>query len=396
MAVDYAEVCRRMRAVGEDPDRVFAAAPVMARRAVEAGQRPSGAIPLQRTVKWTRAEAAADTEPGDGYSIDGYASVFDSPTEIHSWEGSFTEVVDKGATKKSLREGLPKLQFDHGYHPLLGGLPLGRWDTGNEDDHGMYLAGRMRQNWLIEPFAEAIREQDVDGMSIRFSVVREKWVDKDGKEIKDDDELFELLYWGAGDRGPITRHLREIKVAEAGPVVWPAYKDTSVGARSDGAMVIDLAAMRAAPEHAGYAIAELDRALSAHAPTGGTPLGTDPATRWQPIGAAALQRMAADMTAHLSPDATRSVHTGAVATPPDAPGAATTTEPRPTGQTAAEHPDPNRSAPHGTDQEPAGQHSQSSQPSAERSPANPTERRTSIRARYRSVLDQTLVLPPST
>ena len=35
----------------------------------------------------------------------------------------------------------------------------------------------MADNWLVAPFADAIRGGRVTGMSFRFSVVREKWFD---------------------------------------------------------------------------------------------------------------------------------------------------------------------------------------------------------------------------
>lgn len=177
----------------------------------------------------------ADDEDGDGLTIEGYGAVFDSVTLIDSWEGTFEEVIAPGAFRKSLRERTPKMQFDHGSHPLLGSLPLGRWDVAEEDARGLHVVGRLSDNWLIQPFRDAIRDEGVEGMSFRFSVVREEWRDKDGKLVKPD-ELLELL-WMPGERGPLRRTLKEVKVPEVGPVVWPAYEEASVGVRS---ITIDL------------------------------------------------------------------------------------------------------------------------------------------------------------
>lgn len=177
----------------------------------------------------------ADEDGDDGLTIEGYGAVFGSVTEINSWEGSFEEVIAPGAFRKSLRERTPKMQFDHGSHPLLGSLPLGRWDTAEEDSTGLHVVGRLSDNWLVQPFRDAIRDEGVAGMSFRFSVVREEWRDKDGKLIKPED-VWEVL-WAPGDRDPLRRTLKEVKVPEVGPVVWPAYEETSVGVRS---VVIDL------------------------------------------------------------------------------------------------------------------------------------------------------------
>lgn len=194
---------------------------------------------------------ADSRDNGDGLTIDGYGAVFGSVTTIDSWEGTFDEVIAPGAFRKSLRERTPIMQFDHGRHPLVGSLPLGRWDTVEEDAHGLHVVGRLSDNWLIEPFRDAIRDGGITGMSFRFGVVRDEWTDKDGKKIRDD-ELAELLWYGAGDRGPILRTLKEVKVSEVGPVTWPAYEATSVGVRAQGTVVdlgrLDLASVRGRSE----------------------------------------------------------------------------------------------------------------------------------------------------
>lgn len=179
-----------------------------------------------------------DDASGDGLTIDGYAAVYDTPTRIDSWEGTFDEQLAFGAFRKSLSERMPKLQFDHGHHPLIGSLPIGRWtDMAEEKDTGLHSVGRLANNWLVEPVRDAIADGSVDGMSFRFSVVREEWRDAQGKVLRDPVQIAELL-WSPGDRGPLQRTLKEVKITEAGPVVWPAYQETSVGVRSK--VTIDL------------------------------------------------------------------------------------------------------------------------------------------------------------
>jgi hypothetical protein len=73
----------------------------------------------------------------------------------------------------------------------------------------------------------------VTGMSFRFKVVRDSWADNKGNEIKDRSELVELLYGGDKKRGPLQRTIKEVKLMEAGPVVFPAYPQTTVGVRSE-------------------------------------------------------------------------------------------------------------------------------------------------------------------
>lgn len=175
----------------------------------------------------------------DGLTFEGYGAVFNSPTRIDSWEGMFDEQIAPGAFRKSLRERTPKFQFDHGHHPLIGSIPIGTISDIHEDDRGLYVSARLGQHIIIDLIREAISTGAIDGMSFRFSVVRDEWCDKDGKVIKSEDELRRLLYGEEPERLPLLRTLKEVKVAEVGPVVWPAYSDTSAAVRSAGIVEID-------------------------------------------------------------------------------------------------------------------------------------------------------------
>lgn len=168
---------------------------------------------LRRSVPFTITRAD-DDDDGDGLTLEGYAAVFNTPTRIDSWEGRFDEVISPGAFAKTIKERSPKLQFDHGTHPLLGSLPLGRIDTLKEDDEGLFVRARLSDNWLIEPVRDAIRDGAVDGMSFQFKAIRDEWDEDDDLEV------------------PL-RTLKEVRLYELGPVVFPAYEETSVGVRSE-------------------------------------------------------------------------------------------------------------------------------------------------------------------
>ena len=147
----------------------------------------------------------------DGLTLEGYAAVWDKPTMIDSWEGRFAERIAKGAFKKTISERTPVLQFDHGSHPLIGSIPLGSITQLREDDRGLFVRARLSDNWLVEPVRMAIRDGSIDGMSIRFRVVRDEW---------DHEQDVPL------------RSIGEAELFELGPVVWPAYEETSVGVRA--------------------------------------------------------------------------------------------------------------------------------------------------------------------
>jgi uncharacterized protein len=212
----------------------------------------------------TRA-AAADSEPDDGFTLDGIGAVFNTPTLIDSWEGTFEEEIAPGAFKKSLRENRPRMQFDHGHHPLIGSIPIGTFSEGYpaEEPEGLRVVGRLFDNWLIEPVRMAIATNAIDGMSFRFSVVREEWRDADGKKLTNVDDIVQGIYYPEEGR-LLRRVLRELKIREVGPVVWPAYEETSVGMRSRG--TIDLARLHDPEQRKTLALAVFmaDRAQAEH------------------------------------------------------------------------------------------------------------------------------------
>jgi HK97 family phage prohead protease len=154
----------------------------------------------------------------DGLTLTGYAAVFNAWTEIDSWEGTFRERIAPGAFKRTLGQRMPVLQFDHGSHPLIGSIPLGRITSIVEDERGLKVKARLSDNWLVEPVRDAIRDGAIDGMSFRFSVPA------NGDKVV------------RGKDGVLERTISEIALYEVGPVVFPAYEQTSVGVRSRQAL----------------------------------------------------------------------------------------------------------------------------------------------------------------
>ena len=164
---------------------------------------------LVRSVSF-RAEPS-----NDGLTLEGYGAVFNADTVIDSWEGTFRERIAPGAFKRTLGQRMPVLQFDHGQHPLIGSLPIGTIRSIREDEHGLKVRARLADNWLVEPVRDAIRDGAITGMSFRFRVLDDEW--KAGKDMP-------------------TRTIREVELYEVGPVVFPAYEQTSVGVRSRAAL----------------------------------------------------------------------------------------------------------------------------------------------------------------
>ena len=148
----------------------------------------------------------------DGFTLEGYAAVFDSPTRISNLrEGDFTEVIKPGAFARAVRANpKPQMQFDHGNDPAIGGNPVGVINSMREDDRGLFVSAEMLDTWQAEPVRVAVGKGAITGMSFRFTVP------EGGDTWSDDRE---------------TRTISDVDVHELGPVVWPAYTDTTVGVR---------------------------------------------------------------------------------------------------------------------------------------------------------------------
>jgi HK97 family phage prohead protease len=152
----------------------------------------------------------------DGLTLDGYGAVFDQWTVIEDSYGEYREQIAPGAFRRTLGMRMPILQFDHGSHPLIGSIPLGRITSINEDAHGLRVKARLSDNWLVQPVRDAIRDGGITGMSFRFRILNEDW--------------------DRGMDGMEERTIREVELYEVGPVVFPAYEQTSVGVRSRAAL----------------------------------------------------------------------------------------------------------------------------------------------------------------
>lgn len=197
-------------------------------------ERPGSKMPPRDNIcRSAPFISRSDDGDSDGLTFEGYGAVFNSPTRINSWGGTFDEQIAPGAFRKSIRERTPKFQFDHG-RSNFGSLPPGVIEEIAEDDRGLYVRARMSASPYWEPLRDAIASGAVDGMSFRFSVIRDEWRDAEGKVVKPED--VEDALW-SNSRGILLRTLKEVKVDEVGPVVWPAYADTTASLRSK---VIDL------------------------------------------------------------------------------------------------------------------------------------------------------------
>lgn len=176
---------------------------------------------LIRMLELPAAELRVD-DAGDSLgTLVGYAAVFDVETVIDSWEGRFRERLARGAFARTIEQNADRVKalFNHGFDPSIGDKPLGKPAAMEEKKRGLWTETPLDDTSYNRDLVALLRSGALDGMSFRFSVVREEWSEPD-----DPKEL------------PL-RTLLELKLYEFGPVTFPAYEATTAGVRARDAFL---------------------------------------------------------------------------------------------------------------------------------------------------------------
>jgi len=135
------------------------------------------AFPVQLEVRAKKGASGVST-------VEGYASVTESPFEMWDWLGPYSEVVRTGAFAKTLAEN-PQVQL------LLnhGGLAMAYTKAGtlrlSEDTTGLHMEADVNtQRSDVSDMLAALDEKSVDEMSFAFRVTRQQWSpDYDQRDI---------------------------------------------------------------------------------------------------------------------------------------------------------------------------------------------------------------------
>lgn len=175
--------------------------------------------------------AAGDGEPStDGTTMVGHFSKYDSWYEINSWiEGHFLERLVFGSHRKTIKENRSGVvvAFDHGYDPTIADKPLGPIEELREEDEGPYYEVPLLDTDYNRDFVlPALQGRTMDGRtfgsqlgaSFKFRVVKDEWNMAPKKSDHNPDGIPE-------------RTIREVRLFEFGPVVYPANPAATAGVR---------------------------------------------------------------------------------------------------------------------------------------------------------------------
>ncbi len=169
---------------------------------------------LPKAVGPVLARAAGDDS---GPVIEGLGSVYEQVTTV----GHFypvDEVVATGAWGETIKAGDIRSMLNHYTNRLLG-RTKSRSLTLEDRTEGLWYSVAVNADdpQAISAHAQVARG-DIDGSSVWFRVVREEWT-----EPTEDNGLERPL-----------RRILEAQLMEVGPVVFPAFEQTTSSARSLG------------------------------------------------------------------------------------------------------------------------------------------------------------------
>lgn len=142
-------------------------------------------------------EFKADCADAAAMTFSGYGSVFNTID-------SYGDTIAKGAFKATLREWkssgkLPKLLLQHGGGGMFGSnaddmVPIGKWEEMREDDHGLFMRGRLFDvdTDRVKATYAAMKEGELDGLSIGFRTRKSKTDETTSIRTLTDVQLFEV------------------------------------------------------------------------------------------------------------------------------------------------------------------------------------------------------------
>lgn len=183
-----------------------------------------GVIPDRLEIRGAKVEVRGIGDAVGGARLEGYAALFDVPSETLTGESEddsmrdggygmeFIEVIRPGAFSRALRQGQDvRCLWNHECEDVLGRTASGTL-TLREDATGLFFSCLVPDTSLGRDVIELVRRGDVNQCSFAFSAVRDNWTSAPG--------------------GGYVRELLDVDLYDVGPVTYPAYRQTSVAVRS--------------------------------------------------------------------------------------------------------------------------------------------------------------------
>jgi HK97 family phage prohead protease len=193
------------------------------RYGVQTADRSEQPQASQEILRYDRAWALDDIiirSGGDGRTVEAYAAVFDTPSEIKDQHGHYMEVISRAAFNRAISHGINRINVFynhgltvHGTSDSLGSVPIGSPVDIQPDGRGLRTVTRFNRSQLADSVLEAIRAGDIRGYSFR------------GRIFQSNPARVPRPRPGSA-LPTITR--TELGLAEYGPTPTPAYADAGI------------------------------------------------------------------------------------------------------------------------------------------------------------------------
>lgn len=187
----------------------------------DVAERPT-ATPYARSWALDDIEILRAGKGGDGRTVEAYAAVFDTPTEITDQHGHYMEVISRSAFNRTISHGFDRVGVFyhhgltlHGTPSDLGSVPIGSPVDIRVDGRGLRTVTRFNRSPLADSVLEAIRAGDIRGYSFRGAIFK-----SDPKRIARS---------RPGQALPTVTRM-ELGLTEYGPTPTPAYAGAGIEA----------------------------------------------------------------------------------------------------------------------------------------------------------------------
>lgn len=169
-------------------------------------------VPLTyaRTFDLEGIEILSRAKGGDGRTVEAYAAVFDTPTEVHDQHGDYIEIIDRKAFNREISNGVAKraqVLLNHGFDARgkTGGLqqaPLGSPIEVRADGRGLLTISRYNDGPLTEQVLAGIRNGDYKAQSFEGPIRRSDPSRAPGRSRSGDLPTVRRLELGLRNYGP--------------------------------------------------------------------------------------------------------------------------------------------------------------------------------------------------
>lgn len=161
---------------------------------------------------------------GDGRTVEAYAAVFDTSTEVHDQDGHYSEVINPTAFNKTIADRGTRfgVLFNHGM-TVWGtpaerySLPIGTPVEVKADKRGLLTVTRYNNTPQADEVLEAINSGGITAYSFSGQFMRSDPALRRGQTYRPNT---------SGTLRTVTRH--EVAMREYGPATFAAYPDAAI------------------------------------------------------------------------------------------------------------------------------------------------------------------------